>query len=102
MSGRMGGRSLSLMPGEGDTLPCDLCHDACDVPTPPVNRQTPVKALPSRNLVYMDRGGFRILRRRGRQPTILRKFSKKLHEFWAVGGRAPWAPPRSTTVDSTW
>ena len=31
---------------------CDLSHDACDVPNPPpVDKQTPVKTLPSRNFV---------------------------------------------------
>ena len=30
------GRSPGLIPGAGGggTLPCDLSHDACDVPTP--------------------------------------------------------------------
>ena len=32
-------------------LPYDLSHHACDVPTPPVNRQTPVKTLPSQAVI---------------------------------------------------
>ena len=32
----------------GATLPCDLSHDAFDVTYPSVNRQIPVKTLPSR------------------------------------------------------
>ena len=45
---------------------------------------------------YRNRGGSRIPRRRGRQPTILPKFSIKLHEIAKIlgnGGRAPGAPP---------
>ena len=41
--------------GEKGTLLCDLSHDTCDVPTPfpcgQNDRETPVKTLPSRNLV---------------------------------------------------
>ena len=42
-------RSPGLMSGERGTLPCELSHDAFDVSYPPVNRQMPVKALPSHN-----------------------------------------------------
>ena len=39
-----GGGIPGPMSGGGSTLPCDLSHDACDVPTP-----SPVKTLPSPN-----------------------------------------------------
>ena len=54
MSGREGGKSLGLMSGKGSTLPRDLSHDACDVPTPSPSRmyrQTSMKTLPSRNFI---------------------------------------------------
>ena len=58
-----GGVSQVPCPGEGEevssvpclgrefTLPCDLFHDACDASyqSPLVNRQIPVKTLPSQN-----------------------------------------------------
>ena len=46
MSVAVGARSPGVMSRWWGALPCDLSHDACDVP-PPVNRQTPVKTLPS-------------------------------------------------------
>ena len=45
------GMSPGLMSGERGTLPCELSHDAFDVSYPHVNRQMPVKALPSDNFV---------------------------------------------------
>ena len=52
--GQGGGRYPGFMSsGGGGTLPCDLSHDVFDVtcPFPPVDRQTPVKTLPSPNFV---------------------------------------------------
>ena len=51
-------------------------------------------------VINLISGGSRIprrkrrkLSRRGRQPTILPKFSKKLHEIAKMLGGAPGAPP---------
>ena len=62
----------------------------------------------------LTRGGSRIPRKRGRQPSrgrqhmILLNFPKKLHEIAKIlvggggGGEAPWAPSlRSATADRT-
>ena len=52
---------------------------------------------------YKTRGGSRILRRRGRQPMILSKLSKKLHEIekildrWRGGERRERPPLRPAT-----
>ena len=58
------------------------------------------------------RGGSRIPRRRGRQPSErgvltydFAKFSQKLHEmrkFWAIGGHVPGAPPLDPLLRWVW
>ena len=48
------GRGLGPRSDVGGDPLSDLSHDACDVPTPfspPVNRQTPMKTLPSGNML---------------------------------------------------
>ena len=56
VSSRGGLMYSGLISRGGGTLPCDLSHDTCNVPYPltphwPMNRQTPVKTLPSCNFV---------------------------------------------------
>ena len=71
------------------------------------------KVTVSHDPLHQTRGGSRILRRRGCQPSregaptyYFAKFSEKMHEIKKIldrrGGRAPGAPPlRSATADYT-
>ena len=50
-------------------------------------------------------GGYKIPRRRGRQPSIAKgphfpKNCMKLRKFWSVGGCAPGSPPLGSTTEN--
>ena len=68
------------MSRSGYPLPCDLSHDACDVTYPPphVDRQTPVKTLPSATTVA---GGNKI---KGKGGVFRKHFGAR------VGGGGFW------------